>query len=278
MNARRMGLAAAVLGALTSTATWAQVTPGLCGKDAHVRCAVFDQTETYKVLYRPGNATIIQLEAGEVIDGPASGLGVGDNKAWTVGAKANWAIFKPKAKQAETNFVIVTAKRRYILDLEHAGPGEAPTWSLTFAYPDTQAEQAAKEQAKQARARAMMHAGAAQSAHRNENYDMQGDAILAPTALWDDGRFTYFEFGTSRDIPSIYRKLPDGREEMINAHMDGDTRVVHDTAAHFVLRLGQSVLGIRNNGYTPDGQLNPLGTTVPGEVRLLKQKGASNEQ
>lgn len=278
MNARLIGLAAAVAGVLGSTASWAQVTPGVCGSDAHVRCAVFDQNDTYKVLYRPGNATVVQLEAGEVIDGPASGLGVGDHEAWTVGAKANWAIFKPKAKQAQTNFVIVTAKRRYILDLERASAGETPTWSLTFVYPDTQAVLAAKARAKQARAQAMLRASASQSTHRNENYEMQGDTILAPTALWDDGRFTYFEFGTSRDLPAIYRKLPDGREAMVNAHMDGNTRVVHDTAAHFVLRLGQSVLGIRNNGYTPNGELNPLGTTVPGEVRLLKKKGESDEQ
>ena len=277
MNARLFGLAAAIVGVMGSTGALGQVTPGVCGSDEHIRCAVFDQNETYKVLYRPGNATVVQLEAGEAIDGPASGLGVGDHEAWTVGSKANWAIFKPKAKQAQTNFVIVTAKRRYILDLERARPGETPTWSLTFVYPDTLALLAAKTRGKEVRAQAMLRASASQSAHRNENYEMQGDTILAPTALWDDGRFTYFEFGTSRDIPAIYRKLPDGREAMVNGHMDGDTWVVHDTAAHFVLRLGQSVLGIRNNRYTPDGELNPLGTTVPGEVRLLKN-GESDEQ
>jgi type IV secretion system protein VirB9 len=38
-----------------------------------------------------------------------------------------------------------------------------------------------------------------------------------------------------------------------------------------MLRLGRSVLGVRNNGYTPDGRFNNTGTTVPGTVRITKE-------
>src|SRR5258708_28095592 len=34
----------------------------------------------------------------------------------------------------------------------------------------------------------------------------------SPTALWDDGRFTYFKYATARDLPTIFTQLPDGGE------------------------------------------------------------------
>ena len=33
--------------------------------------------------------------------------------------------------------------------------------------------------------------------------------------------------------------------------MEGDTVVVHEVSKSFVIRYGQSVLGIRNDGYSP---------------------------
>jgi len=57
----------------------------------------------------------------------------------------------------------------------------------------------------------------------------------------------------------------------VNSHIDGDTVVVHETEANFMLRLGSTVLAIRNNAYTPDGQFNAAGTTVNGVVRVTKE-------
>ncbi|CAE6847046.1 Type IV secretion system protein virB9 [Paraburkholderia nemoris] len=270
---RRAG--APVLGAMAvmlPAASWALVTAGPCGGDDHVRCAVYDANEVYRIPFRAGNAALVQLEEGEVIDGPASGLGVGDAKAWTVGAKSNWIMFKPHATNAQTNLVIVTDRRRYVFDLVNAGRNDTPVWSMSFDYPDTRARLAAEAAKKSARAAAVAKSSASESLHRNADYDMHGDTVLAPTAMWDDGRFTYFQYATSRDLPVIFRVLPDGAEALVNSHMEGDTVVVHDTSASFVLRLGQSVLGIRNNAYSPDGEFNHTGTTVPGTVRLSKEK------
>jgi type IV secretion system protein VirB9 len=265
-------LAAATLTALgAASPAYALTTPGACGSDAHIRCAVFDPSEVYRVPFRAGNATLIQLEPGEVIDGPASGMGMGDSKAWKVGAKSNWILFKPTEGHADTNLLIVSDRRRYAIQLVTAERGEQAVWSLTFAYPDTRARLAEAAAKKQALAADRARSGAATSVHANENYDMQGDTVLAPTAIWDDGRFTYFRYATTRDLPVIFRLLPDGSEALVNSHADGDTVVVHETSANFMLRLGQSVLGIRNNAYTPDGKFNTTGTTVPGTVRLTKE-------
>jgi len=156
---------------------------------------------------------------------------------------------------------------------------EDAIWSLSFAYPDTQAKQSAAAAVRSAEARALLAQTVDTRGTGNADYDMHGDTVLAPTALWDDGRFTYFEFRTNRDLPQIYRVYGDNKEALVNPDdVRGPVLVVHDTAQRFNLRLGDAVLGIRNNAYRPDGQLNPAGTTVPGTVRLVKHKEAGDDQ
>ena len=255
----------------------AEVVPGPCGSDPHVACAVYDPTETYQIAYRPGEATVIVFEKGERLDG----TGMGDGKAWTVGPAGNGFFFKPKAPKAATNLILLTNKRRYVLRLIPVVKHEQAIWSLTFDYPDTRAKESTAASVRSAQARTLLEqAGNAEKpvAPRNSDYDMHGDTALAPTALWDDGRFTYFEFNTSRDLPQIYRVLEDGTEALVNPDdIRGPVLVVHDTAKRFNLRVGDAVLGIRNNAYRPDGQLNPSATTIPGTVRLVKQKEATSE-
>lgn len=265
-------LAAALLGlALTAEA---EVVPGACGSDSHIVCAVYDPTETYQIAYRPGEATLIEFEKGEKLVGG----GMGDGKAWTAGPAGNGFFIKPKAPKAATNLILLTNKRRYVLKLVAVAKHEKAIWSLTFSYPDRRAKEMTAASVRSAEARALLEQSSNAAGTHNADYAMRGDTALAPSALWDDGRFTYFEFKTSRDLPQVYRVLEDGSEALVNpADMRGPVLVVHDTAHHFNLRVGDAVLGIRNNAYRPDGQLNPSATTIPGTVRLVKAKEASGE-
>lgn len=265
-------IAAAVLAVAQPAA--AEVVPGACGSDPHIACAVYDPTETYQITYRPGEATVIEFEKGEKLEGG----GMGDGKAWTAGPAGNGFFFKPKAVKAGTNLILLTNKRRYVVKLVQVAKHEDAIWSLTFDYPDTRAKAAAAVSARSAEARTLLEQTGNAASTANSDYDMQGDTTLAPTALWDDGRFTYFEFKTSRDLPLIYRVLEDGSEALVNPDdVRGPVLAVHDTARRYNLRLGDAVLGIRNNAFRPDGQLNPSATTIPGTVRLVKQKEANGE-
>ena len=273
---RKLAPASAIAAALLVSAlpATAQVVPGPCGTDPHIACAVYDPTESYQITYRPGEATVIVFEKGEKLDG----TGMGDGKAWTVGPAGNGFFFKPKAPKASTNLILLTNKRRYVLKLIPVAKHEQAIWSLTFDYPDTRDKADAAASARSAEARALLEGAGNAAGPRNDNYDMHGDTALAPTALWDDGRFTYFEFNTNRDLPQIYRVLDDGTEALVNPDdMRGPVLVVHDTARRFNLRVGDAVLGIRNNAYRPDGKLNLSGTTIPGTVRLVKRKEDGGE-
>ncbi|MGU7843963.1 TrbG/VirB9 family P-type conjugative transfer protein [Burkholderia sp. AW33-5] len=265
-------IAAAVFSVVQPAA--AEVVPGACGSDPHVACAVYNPTETYQIAYRPGEATVIEFEKGEKLEGG----GMGDGKAWTAGPAGNGFFFKPKAVKAGTNLILLTNKRRYVLKLIQVAKHDQAIWSLTFDYPDTRAKAAAAVSARSAEARTLLEQTGNAASTANSDYDMQGDTTLAPTALWDDGRFTYFEFKSSRDLPLIYRVFEDGSEALVNPDdVRGPVLAVHDTARRYNLRLGDAVLGIRNNAYRPDGQLNPSATTIPGTVRLVKQKEANGE-
>ncbi|HHV7521278.1 TPA: TrbG/VirB9 family P-type conjugative transfer protein [Burkholderia orbicola] len=268
---RRARLAAAALAAVFfSSSACATTTPAPCASDDHVRCAQYDAATAYRIPYRIGEALVIQFEPGEVVDGAKSGLGTGVAEGWSIGGTANWFMFKPKAKRPNTNVLIVTDKRRYVFQFDAAARNEAAIWALSFDYPDTRAkaEQAAK--AKAEKVQALEQSGADTSERRNDDYDMKGDPAIAPTALWDDGRFTYFQYDTSRRTPEIYEIQADGTEAAPKRHVDGDTVVIESTATGFVLRLGKTVLAIRNNAYSPDGSFNRTGTTVPGWVRITK--------
>jgi len=264
-------VATALAAVVVSSPAWSSITPGPCASDEHVRCAEYDSTTAYRIPYRIGEAIVIQFEADEVVDDDKrSGLGSGEAKGWSVGGKANWYMFKPSAKKPNTNVLVVTNKRRYVFQFDAAARGESAIWSLTFDYPDTRAKAAQVAKAKADKVLAIEQAGADTSERRNDDYDMKGDPAIAPTAVWDDGRFTYFQYDTSRRAPEIYMIQADGTEAAPKRHVDGDTIVIEGMATGFVLRLGKTVLAVRNNAYSPDGSFNRTGTTVPGWVRVMK--------
>ncbi|MCW5192389.1 TrbG/VirB9 family P-type conjugative transfer protein, partial [Burkholderia cenocepacia] len=127
-------VAAATAFAIAQSAV-AQGVPGACGSDPHIVCAVYDPTESYEIAYRPGEATVIEFEKGEKLDGG----GMGDGKAWTAGPAGNGFFFKPKAVKAGSNLILLTNKRRYVLKLVPVAKHDEAVWSLTFNYPDTRA-------------------------------------------------------------------------------------------------------------------------------------------
>lgn len=270
VTGKLLGLAAI---ALSTTAAHALYKPQPCGVDPHVQCAVYDSNEVYQIETVHGMATLILLEPGEKIED--NGAGMGDGKAWTASVNASGILLKPATDKPDTNFMVVTNFRHYTFSLVTAKDAKATTWVLSFDYPDTREHAADVDEKKRADDRAAIASvklSGPAAPRSNTDYFMRGDTDLAPTALWDDGRFTYFQYATTRMLPAgIYRKLPDGSESTVNFDMDGDTMVVHETGKEFVLRTGDSVLGIRNDGYQPDRPYNAAGTTVPGTVRVLKE-------
>jgi len=114
---------------------------------------------------------------------------------------------------------------------------------------------------------------------RNSNYTMQvldKGEDAAPTLVFDDGRFTYFEFLGAREIPAIFAYGSDDAAARVNWHMvDGPLGhfvVVERTARKFTLRLGDSVAGVFNDAFDPVGIDTPTGTVSLAVRRQIKEK------
>ena len=240
-------------------------------KDKRIQTAIYTPDDVFVVRTQVGVATVIQLESDERIVGENSALGIGDAEAWKMTARGHNIFFKPVAERPDTNLLVTTNKRTYAFDLKSTNGTPPPTYILRFDYPDTVlAKQRTNAQKRVKAAEAWVKVQSAPPLDSNRNYWGRGNKNLAPTSVYDNGRFTYFSFNNGRDLPTIYKVLDDGSEVLLNTHIDGNMVVVHETAQHFVLRLNRQVLGIENHGFNSDGQFNQTGTDDNSSIRLIK--------
>ena len=242
-------------------------------QDARIQTATYSPNNVIKITAKVGKTTQIQFEDDERLEGDSASLGMGDAEGWNLAVKGNNILFKPLVYQSDTNLIVNTNKRTYVFQLSIDNDAKNPTFLLRFYYPDTAKAKADAERAKNNQAHDILR-----NEHNrlnviiaNDNYWGFGDKSIKPTDLYDDKQFTYFEFNNGRDLPTIYKVLPDGTEALVNKHVKGHTVVVHEVAEEFVIRLGMSALGIKNEGFNAAGQFNQTGTSGYDAVRIIKE-------
>ncbi|PMC18234.1 P-type conjugative transfer protein VirB9 [Oligella urethralis] len=259
--------------ALYGQSALALVIPQASKKDARIQTVTYSPYDVVNVRAKIGRAVLIQLEEDERLEGDSAALGMGDSEAWNLSVKGNNILFKPQMENPDTNMIVTTNKRTYVFQLSvDENSTQAPTYVLRFHYPDTAAKNKAAKDAKNRQALNVMSGqfNRLDVIIANDQYFGFGDKNIKPTAMYDDGRFTYLEFNHGKELPVVYKRMPDGTESLINMHVKGNTVVVHEMARDFVLRLGNSVLGIENRGFDKTGQFNHLGTSEGDAVRIIK--------
>ncbi|MBR5675471.1 MAG: P-type conjugative transfer protein VirB9 [Neisseriaceae bacterium] len=267
---------------LFSGSLYAAVTPQGTDKDSRIQYVEYDTDNVVKIRAKVGYTVTVQLDPSENAE---QGVVVSGNKqGWAMETKGNNLIFKPAAEKGlNTNLTVITNKRTYVFDLGLAGCSynqhgkkvcSVPTYLLRFTYPEEKAKADLIKARQQARALQLKLKYGLDGAKTPLNYVYygKGDKKIAPTAVWDDNRFTYFQYADDRDLPRVFKINPDGSEMLVNIHIEDDTVVVQETAEQFVLRLGKSVVGIRNGAYKV-GEFNHLNTNTPTAVRLDKGMG-----
>ncbi|MFT4435998.1 TrbG/VirB9 family P-type conjugative transfer protein [Caballeronia sp. 15715] len=243
--------------------------------DSRVRQIVYAPDAVVRIQAQRGFATHIALDPHEQIQVVAPG----DRDGWQVVANRgdHDVYLKPQLAAHDSNLEIRTDKRSYSFDLlvlplkAKFGTGDE-MYRVTFVYPDEVKAQAHAETDTEIVAQRLGQSPVA----RNTRYSMQvmpHSDDIAPTAAWDDGRFTYIRIPNNRRIPAIFRAAEDGTESVVDRHMEDDTIVVHEVAKCFVLRLGDEVVGIWNDAYDMDGVPPHDGTTVMGVKRVLRSHG-----
>jgi len=243
--------------------------PPASAQDPRIREVVYDPKKVYTVYTGIGFANLIQFAPDETLQRPKTLLGMGDAGAWHVGASGSSVSFKPAKEENGTNVVLVTNKRTYAFDLRPATKNNPPTYILRFIYPENQAAEIAAE-----RQRLGLTASArAEKRTINTNYIWKGnesDAPLAPTAAWDDGRFTRLIYNHAGELPVFYKVLPDGTEALVNYNVDDkakETIVLQEVVRIVRARLNNQVIEIHNRSYKQPA-VNRTNAGEHGAVRI----------
>ena len=199
----------------------------------------------YQVYTSPGEITDIELQPGEKLAGSGP-IAAGDTVRWIIGntdsgSGANERVHilvKPTQPGLQTNLVINTNRRTYLLEL-HSTP-KTYMASVSWQYPEDQIF-ALKQQNMQADAATPIAPGIDISA-LNFRYAIEGDnPPWRPLRAFDDGSKVYIEFppGIAQgDMPPLFVVGPAGGSELVNYRVEANYYIVDRLFAAAELRLG----------------------------------------
>lgn len=230
----RVALAIALLLALPVQAA---VVPRPSLGDPRIQVVGYDPTEVVQLKAALGYQLTIEFDPAEAIENVA----IGDSLGWQVipNRKANLLFVKPMERVPATNMTVVTNLRRYNFELS-VRPGTPKAadvlYTLRFEYPQPApviVEAPPPPPPPEA---------------KNRAYSYEGSGANVPAAVFDDGAATYFQFGEQTDYPAIFA-LQGGEEAMVNWRVRDGYIVVDRLAPGFVLRRGEEVTRIHNDGY-----------------------------
>jgi type IV secretion system protein VirB9 len=145
---------------------------------------------------------------------------------------------------------VVTDRRTYLFDLI-ASPKAKPLYVLRFTYPEEPEEQ----QPIVAGAANSLEMAAATDpyavvdpAELNFEWGRDGDKTLLPARVYDDGNATFLTWPDGSPIPAILIKDHKGVEGPVNFAVRGNMIVVDGVPAEIILRSGDDLASLVNEG------------------------------
>ncbi|WP_179734521.1 P-type conjugative transfer protein TrbG [Bradyrhizobium sp. IAR9] len=206
----------------------------------------------YQVYAAPGQITDIALEEGEQLTGSGP-IAAGDTVRWVVGdtesgngdTRRVHILVKPTRASIETNLVVNTDRRTYLIELHSRERPYMP--SVAWYYPE-----AARERSRSVALKPVLP----DPAQRISRYAIEGDSPpWRPLGAYDDGRKVYVEFPqgiVQGEMPPLFVIGPDGKTELVNYRAYGSVLIVDRLFAAAELRLGgehqQKVRIVRTDG------------------------------
>ncbi len=205
--------------------------------DPHIFTAVYNANQVYRVFGLQGYTTAIELGDDEKI----LSVNIGDSSAWLVNVQNNVINVKPTTDNPDTNMNVITDRGTYqfllsapsITTAVSRQPQRNTMFLLHFTYPDNSSS-------------STLNNNLIPPGHFNLQYTARGDNSITPICVFDDGHFTYFDFGNRKTIPAIFTVDSKGNESLINYHMSGRYVVVESVGQQFTLRDGTVVASIFN--------------------------------
>ena len=259
---------------LIATTAYAARTPISGSADARVKKVTYHANDVYRLKGHYGYSSTIQFEDAERIET----ISIGDSEAWQIikPHRQNILFVKPLEKNAATNMTVITSKRIYSFEMsaevaENNGANDL-TFLLKFVYTDTGNK-------------GMLHFDTPKNKNLNAvspeewnfEYSFTGDNALRPQRVFDDGKFTYFQFDNIGVLPAVFLIDDKGKESVVNSSIHGSNLVIHRVGPQFKLRDGDLETVIFNETW-PQPTGKERGIVPVSALEERKPKTASSRK
>lgn len=232
--------------------SWASQLPRFLGSEKKFRAFVYNPNDVYRYLGHYTYQGFIEFEADEQI----ATITMGDSSAWLFEHLGNRLFLKPVSDNANTNMTVITNKRVYHFDLiakEAKGIDDKDLiFVAKFVYPDEKDKNILEFPKIPPSDEPDMR----NLSVYNFNYEFTGEPSVAPSKVFDNGQFTYFQFtNKNAEVPAIFSVDSAGFESLVNFRPAGDYIVVERVASQFTLRNGSEIVCIYNNNMLRSGKI-----------------------
>lgn len=208
----------------------------------------YSQYRTFKIKMGVFTSTIISLPKDEKI----ISYSVGDGDIFDVQntkALPNILTINAKSEDFITNLVVITDKEQKIYNFVLQSY-KSERWVVPgFTYYILKSKEEEKEDLlKSLKNNNKKLEKVNKLDDLNTSYTIKGDDFIAPKYVYDDGKFTYMDFGDnfiSDRMPTVY-KVVNEYDSIINKHMEGNVLIVETLSPEgFTLKNGDSYVCIK---------------------------------
>jgi type IV secretion system protein VirB9 len=275
MNHKKMTLIGLLLlGFTVIHPAFADQTPQDGVIDPRVKTAAYHDHDVYRLNGHYGFTTLIEFGPHEIIETAE----IGDSDAWQTvkTSHPNLLLIKPKLQNADTNMNVLTNQHLYSFRLVATKATSADAddlvFHLHFTYPDD--KDAGLTNYTWPEQPVANSSPAFDPKTLNFKYSYSGAKSLQPERVFDNGKYTYFQFKTLDSTPAVFLVDEKGNESIVNFTTQGSYLVVQRTGRQFTLRDGEISTCIFNEAYVrPTGKQStptPLNTIKPKKTAAKK--------
>lgn len=218
--------------------------PHYLGTEKKFRSYIYNPNDVYRYVGHYTYQGFVEFEEGETV----GTISMGNPSLWLFETLGNRLFLKPVGEDnSETNMTVITNRRVYHFELmakEAKGITDKDLiFVAKFVYPDEKDKNLVSfpkiPQSDEPDLRDL--------SPYNFNYQYTGDPAIAPTKVFDNGEFTYFQFAKKNaEIPAIFSVDSEGFESLVNFRAAGSYIIVERVAAQFTLRNGDEIVCVYN--------------------------------
>ena len=225
--------------------------------DRRLGVIVYSPYDVHKYTGYFGYQTSIIFAEDETIDT----MSMGDTSAWQMVPQGNRLFLKPIDQDATTNMTLITNKRVYYFELHGKDAKdineEGLMFAIKFLYPgDADSTSSLMSHASN------VEPDLSNKSLYNFDYTISGPDAISPVKIFDDGKFTYFEFkDKTAELPAIFYANKNGSEGLINFRIMGRYTVVESIRERFTIRHDSDVVCVFNEKLINQRKLVDSGQT-----------------